>query len=409
MEDIYKFNPNATYKPNGGQYLQVLSAKDLYKQKIVVSESFNRFDDDKIFPATFPNIFIQYPLGGMKTTDEKWINWQNNPFKLWQTQLNFATWCASSACGISSQHLTNDKHLLVLVLYRFHVYYHIRRIFKQMQTPLPFEDNFNQYNNPYSKEEFLKICTDYGVDSNPMKYRGQYFFSSYQRKHKDYPTPGLSYFTNDSMTRWIVEKSQGFTKPGLFMISESVRAYVYLILSSQASARSLIVGNDASALTAQQAFLNNFEDIVNRRVDIQEDIKRYQDTLNYASSKVDYSVGQGIYMLPSNMDLNIKSDVVSYNNKIIISDTNLNLGINKKINATQTATNEGRAIKQTVTKKSQEQRETDHEVPHIEHPTTRASRASEAAKVSYHEEEKIALILLLTTGFSIWYTFRSFK
>ena len=55
----------------------------------------------------------------------------------------------------------------------------------------------------------------------------------------------------------------------------------------------------ASALTAQNAFLNNFEDIVNRRVDIQEDIKRYQNTLSNTSSEVDYSVGENIYMLPS--------------------------------------------------------------------------------------------------------------
>ena len=50
--------------------------------------------------------------------------------------------------------------------------------------------------------------------------------------------------------------------------------------------------NTASALTVQKAFLNNFEDIVNCRVDIQDDIKRYQDTLSYASSMVDYSVGE---------------------------------------------------------------------------------------------------------------------
>ena len=58
--------------------------------------------------------------------------------------------------------------------------------------------------------------------------------------------------------------------------------YAYLILSSQASARSSIVENMASALTAQSAFLNNLENVVNRRVDIREDIKRYQDTLSYA-------------------------------------------------------------------------------------------------------------------------------
>ena len=109
------------------------------------------------------------------------------------------------------------------------------------------------------------------------------------------------------MTHWIIEASDGFTDVGLLKISESVRAYAYLILSSQASARSSIVENMASALTAQSAFLNNFENIVNRRVDIREDIKRYQDTLSYASSKVDYSVGEHLYMLPGNMTLKIKT------------------------------------------------------------------------------------------------------
>ena len=74
------------------------------------------------------------------------------------------------------------------------------------------------------------------------------------------------------MTRWIIEKSQGFTDIGLLRISENVRAYAYLILSSQASARSSIIGNSASSLTAQSAFLNKFENIVNCRVDIHEDV-----------------------------------------------------------------------------------------------------------------------------------------
>ena len=56
------------------------------------------------------------------------------------------------------------------------------------------------------------------------------------------------------MTQWIIEKSDGFADVGLLRISESIRAYAYLILSSQASARSPIVGNTASALTAQSAF-----------------------------------------------------------------------------------------------------------------------------------------------------------
>ena len=165
-----------------------------------------------------------------------------------------------------------------------------------------------------------------------MRYRDEKFYWTCQC--------GVSwpddYIGPHSMTQWIIQASDGFTDVGLYKISESVRAYAHLILSSQASARSGIVGNTASALTAQSAFLNNFENVVNHRVDIREDIKRYQDTLSYASSKVDYSIGENIYMLSSNMNLKIRSGTVGYNNKILVSDEKFSLGKNDKVNASLT-------------------------------------------------------------------------
>ena len=162
-----------------------------------------------------------------------------------------------------------------------------------------------------------------------MRYRDEKFYWSYQ------PSAGWpsDYIGPDSMTWWIIETSVGFTDVGLLRISESIRAYEFLILSSQASARYSIVGNTASALTAQSAFLNNFENVVNRKVNIQEDIKHYRDTLSYASSRVDYSVGQNIYMLPSNMELKIKTGTVGYNNKILVSNEKFILGKNEKVNS----------------------------------------------------------------------------
>ena len=84
-------------------------------------------------------------------------------------------------------------------------------------------------------------------------------------------------------------------------------------------------------MTAQSAFQNNFGNVVNRRVNIQEDVRPYQDTLSYASSKVDNSVGENIYMLPSNMNLKIRSETVGYNNKILVSDEKFSLGKMKKL------------------------------------------------------------------------------
>ena len=150
---------------------------------------------------------------------------------------------------------------------------------------MPHETGFNAADNPYIESEFFKICEDYRVPNDPMKYKDEKFYWTYQHG-VHWPD---DYIGLDSMTQWIIEKSVGFTDVGLLRISESVRAYANLILSSQASARSGIVGNTASALTAQSAFLNNFEDIVNRRVDIREDIKHYQDTLSYASRSITVS------------------------------------------------------------------------------------------------------------------------
>ena len=135
---------------------------------------------------------------------------------------------------------------------------------KKITDTIATEFSFNAADNPHTESQFLKICEDYRVPNDPMRYRDKKFCWTYQhgiRWPNDYLGP-------DSMTWWIIEASIGFTNVGLYKISESVRAYAYLFLSSQASAKSGIVGNTASALTAQSAFLDNFENIVNQYITI---------------------------------------------------------------------------------------------------------------------------------------------
>ena len=148
--------------------------------------------------------------------------------RLWETQLNFTVFCASSACGVKSVHLNYKAHPMIRSVYCFHVYYHMRRILKKLWVPLPHETGFNVADNPYTESEFLKICEDYRVLNDPMRYRDEKFYWTYQHGihwPDDYIGP-------DSMNRWILEKSVDFTDIGLLRISESVRAYAYLILSS---------------------------------------------------------------------------------------------------------------------------------------------------------------------------------
>ena len=98
------------------------------------------------------------------------------------------------------------------------------------------------------------------------------------------------------------------------------------------------MGN-GTAFDAQKQFLANIEDAINSPVDLPSQIARYQNTLKYARSKVDFVYGTGLYMSPSNMELPIGT-IQDYNNKIVIANDvevlGLSLGLNNGANSAPT-------------------------------------------------------------------------
>ena len=131
--------------------------------------------------------------------------------------------------------------------------------------------------------------------------------------------------------------------------------------------------------------------MVNQRVGIREDIKHYQDTLSYASSKADYSVGENLSMLPSDMNLKIRSGTAGYNNKILVSDEKFSLGKNENVN-----------LAVPVMKS--------HKTNSLQ-PTTIKSHSNTTQGLTHaptisHEDEEIALILFITGGLTVWFLFR---
>ena len=109
MDRIYEYNPDASYKPNGGIYLQLITAKDLYIQNITVAEHDGHSDS---FQVKFPNVFTHYPLGAVRVEDQRFKDWDHYKFTIWQSQLNFVVFCASSACGVSVEHLNAKEPMI---------------------------------------------------------------------------------------------------------------------------------------------------------------------------------------------------------------------------------------------------------------------------------------------------------
>ena len=242
----------------------------------------------------------------------------------------------------------------------------------------------------------------------------------------------MSYINENSFSRWIIEKSEGLTTLGIQKLSESVRDYAYLILTSQTSTRSQIIGHEARILDAQRTFLNTFENIVNRRVNIPEDIRRFQKTLQYARSKVDYAIGEFIYMLPSDMNLRI-GNVKNYNNKILISSPSFKIGTNLKINLDDKPDIKSNKehkqdvkpdiklndVKPVIKPNKEHKQDVKPDIkPNKEHKqdvkpnrpdikqNIEISRSKPDTNEITYEDEKVALVLGTTAVFTVWWMFK---
>ena len=90
-------------------------------------------------------------------------------------------------------------------------------------------------------------------------------------------------------------------------------------------------------------------------------------------------------MLPSNMELRIRSGTVRYNNKILVSDGNFSLEKNDEVNSLEAPAIKTNSLELT-------------HAPTISHEDEKPTIT--------HRDEKISLVLVLAGGFAIWNTFR---
>ena len=128
--------------------------------------------------------------------------------------------------------------------------------------------------------------------------------------------------------------------------------------------------------------------------------------MQYARSKVDYVIGEFIYMLPSDMNLHI-GKVENYNNKILISSPSFKIGTNLKINLDgkkdepDVKPNWEGIVKTKPNIESNKERKQDVK-PNIEFDK---ERKPDTNKITY-EEEKVALVLRITSIFTVWRMFK---
>ena len=193
---------------------------------------------------------------------------------------------------------------------------------------------------------------------------------------------------------FILNKSYGFTHPGVERLNGSIRTYVWAILGAQAQTRTGILGA-GTAFDAQKQFQANVEDAISSSVDLPSAIGRYQDALQYARFVVNFSFGTGLYMAPSKMLLRV-GKVTGYNNEIVIATDAQSLGLNSDLNRHEVSVAPPNAANHTGETGLVQPPASTTVKPQPTASTTSESRPDEGRQTggnSDHEDEKTALVV----------------
>ena len=218
---------------------------DEFPTEYVLNYPINQFciyvNDTDYFHSNLPPLYID--------TDQN---------ALWDIRKNYfqtliGTWIATYACGISIQHLTFSQDIpkQITSLIRFHLYFTVRRIMRQLS--IGDDSTYNKFNAGFLKDHIPKWTWQeirnyknehLGQDVNSMEtgWRGY--------KHG----PGQLRDVQNDYKTFVPKFSTGLIKKGTELLNHSIEAYIYSILGAQARTRQSIVSGRASALEMQKVF-----------------------------------------------------------------------------------------------------------------------------------------------------------
>ena len=125
-------------------------------------------------------------------------------------------------------------------------------------------------------------------------------------------------------------QTSGLTLNGLGRINQSIMAFGYCILGSQANTRSSILGNLGTARNTQTDFLVLIEDSI-KTLNVSNGPVKYQNAIQATKVRLNLAVARGVLLLPARMIINTES-IVGYNNNLRRATDDMKLGVNNQVN-----------------------------------------------------------------------------
>ena len=198
----------------------------------------------------------------------------------------------------------------------------------QSISALPSAPTFSQTKNYYDVASYKRICAEFGVDPNSdfrfkrgenhglsnviiyvsragtvsteMSYPGDK--AKFSDKGGNASDGNLVYFIhNDNGTAkqfeyFMPNFVQGLTQVGFSRLNQSIKAFVYCVLSAQVNVRSSIIRDGVKAKETQSEFLVPLEDAI-RQQDLSKSVQRYQLAIDKAKVRLDFVAARGARIL----------------------------------------------------------------------------------------------------------------
>ena len=226
-----------------------------------------------------------------------------------------------------------------------------------MRVALPGDKSYSWYENAYDSRAYKRLCAEFAVPpeqdwrqkvDHGCQGLGAWstFMTTSSTDRHAHVAQGPFFHPKDAMrhycdisgawTTFVLDKSEGFTQAGVKSLNDSIRRYVWAIFGAQAQTRSNIL-KPGTGFDTQKQFLANIEDAITSPIDIPSSIARYQKTLGYASTPLDFVCGIWLYLMPSDMALH-PGNVQGYINEIQIAGSDAAIGHNPGINEAEPIT-----------------------------------------------------------------------
>ena len=123
-------------------------------------------------------------------------------------------------------------------------------------------------------------------------------------------------------------------KTGIQYINESIEAFIYFILGSQARTQQYIYSNRAIALETQQEFCSIVEDSV-LNYNTSTWINNMNRTITDTNIILNLAISPSLWLMSNNLII-IKNPIKGFNNKLQVATINMNFGVNENLNKMNT-------------------------------------------------------------------------